>query len=541
MRFLACHGCADKSFCPALNFQKHFILFNRFSFVVLLLLAAGQLQAQTMAVGQNVDINRQAGYQAEEAIAIDPTNPNRLFVWANDLVGSDNSAAYSTNGGTNWIARFTGSDGWPALGGDPTCSFDSFGNLFAASFDSSFSTILVRVSLNAGQTFPTSLLTISGSMDQPTIKAGPGVLTGQQAVWITYQTNNTLTSALVARGAAVTGFNSFGAFGSALAIPGSSGGNFGDIVIGPNGKVAVAYQTPSGNAGPSTIRVAINSSGSTSGSFTLAAGSVSTQVGGFRLIPAQPSRSVDAEVGLAYDNSTGPHRGRLHMVYTDAPNTTSNDLNIFTRYSDNDGATWSSPVRVNTDAGTNSQFFSKIALDPTTGNIAVVWYDCRNSAANNRVELWGTVSVNGGVSFLPEIKISAGSTSGVGLGGGNELGDYLGLDFYNNVFHPAWADDSNATGNNPDGTADLDYYTAAVTVTPSTPMLAAVSYSTNKIFSLKLASSPGAAFGIQASTNLTSWVKVGSVLTSTNGLATFQETNSAGMFKRFYRAYWPLP
>jgi len=76
------------------------------------------------------------------------------------------------------------------------------------------------------------------------------------------------------------------------------------------------------------------------------------------------------------------------------------------------------------------------------------------------VELWGTVSVNGGLSFLPEVKISAGSTSGVGLGSGNELGDYLGLDFNNGVFHPAWADDSNSTGDNPDGTADLDYYTA---------------------------------------------------------------------------------
>ena len=435
-------------------------------------------------------------------------------------------------------ARFTGSDGWPALGGDPTCSFDSFGNLFAASFNGAFSAILVRASSNAGQTFSTSLLTISGAnLDQPTIKAGPGTGTGQQSVWITYQNG----SAVVARGAAVTGFNSFGTFGAELTVPGSSSGNFGDIAIGPNGKVAVVYETPASGAGPDTLQLGVNSSGSTAGSFILAAGSVTTQVGGFRLIPAQPSRSVDAEVGLAYDNSTGPHRGRLHMVYTDAPNTTSNDLNIFTRYSDNDGATWSSPLRVNTDAGANSQFFPKIALDPTTGNIAVVWYDCRNSAANNHVELWGTVSVNGGVSFLPEVKISAGSTSGVGLGSGNELGDYLGLDFYNNVFHPAWADDSNSTGNNPDGTANLDYYTAAVTLTPTTPVLSPVSYSTNKIFSLKLASTPGAAFGILASTNLTNWIKVGSVLTSTNGLATFQETNSTGMFNRFYRAYWPLP
>lgn len=432
---------------------------------MLLAITITQLRAQTLSVGSNVNINRQTAYQGEEAIAIDPTNPNRMFAWSNDLnpIGR-NSAAFTTNGGASWTSRFTGSDGWPALGGDPTCSFDTFGNLFAASFNSSFGSILVRESNDAGQTFPTALLTITGSgLDQPTIKAGPGTNAGLQAVWITYLANTTL----VARGARVTGAGAVGAFGSALSIPGSGSGNFGDIAIGPTGRVAVAYQTPSSDAGPSTIKVAVNSTGNTAGSFTLAAGTVATTVGGLRSIPAQPSRTVDAELGLAYDNTTGPHRGRLYLVYTDAPTTTSNDLNIFTRFSDNDGATWSSALRVNTDAGTNSQFFPKLALDPTTGNIGVVWYDCRNSAANNRVELWGTVSVDGGLRFLPEVKISAGSTTGVGLGSGNELGDYLGLDFYNNVLYPAWADDSNSTGDNPNGTSNLDYYGAAVTFMPA--------------------------------------------------------------------------
>lgn len=414
-----------------------------------------------LSVGPNVNINRQAGYQAEEAIAIDPTNSQRLFAWSNDL-NNRNSAGYSTNGGATWTSRFTGSDGWPALGGDPTCTFDAFGNLYGASFDSSFNNILVRGSVNAGQTFANSLLTISGSLDQPTIKAGPGTVSGQQSAWITYLSG----ANLVARGAAATGLGTIGAFGAALTIPGSSTGNFGDVAIGPGGRVAVTYQTPDGNAGPSTIQVAVNSTGNTAGSFTLQSATVSTNVGGFRPIPAQPSRTVDAEVGLGYDNSGLAHNGRLYMVYTDAPSTSSNDLNIFTRFSDNNGASWSAAKRVNTDAGSNSQFFPKMAVDPVTGEVAVVWYDCRNSGSNNRVELWGTVSMDGGATFLPEVKISAGSTSGVGLGGGNELGDYIGLDFYNGRFFPTWADDSNSTGDNLDGTSNLDYYTASVTVVP---------------------------------------------------------------------------
>src|SRR5207248_3081226 len=138
------------------------------------------------------------------------------------------------------------------------------------------------------------------------------------------------------------------------------------------------------------------------------------------------SRTVDAEVGLAYDNTGGPHNGRLYMVYTDAPTSASNDTNIVLRFSDNDGASWSSGLRLNDDAGSNSQFFCKLAIDPTTGIIGVVWYDARNSAGNNTVQLWGTASADGGLMVAPNAKISAGSTSGVGLGSGNELGDYIG-------------------------------------------------------------------------------------------------------------------
>src|SRR5205823_2952317 len=106
--------------------------------------------------------------------------------WSNDL-NSRNSAGFTTNGGSTWTSRFTGSDGWPTLGGDPTCTFDSFGNLYGASFNSSFGSILIRRSTDGGQNFASSLLTItSASLDQPTIESGPGVSAGQQSVWITY-------------------------------------------------------------------------------------------------------------------------------------------------------------------------------------------------------------------------------------------------------------------------------------------------------------------------------------------------------------------
>lgn len=407
--------------------------------------------AQSLLVGPNVNINRQSGYQAEVSITIDRSNPNRVFAWSNELTGTRNSAAVSTNGGLTWTSRFTSAgDGWPGLGGDPTSTSDQFG-IYGASFNSATTGAVVGRSTDGGLTYSVATTITIG--DQPTISAGQG--TAQGSLWITYQR----AGAIRARGA-TTSAGGIGAFSAELTPTGGSGGNFGDIAIGPGGRVVVGYQNPSGGVGPSTITVQRNITG-IGGSFTAGAG-IATNVGGFRPIPAQPSRTVDSEMGLAYDVSGGPRNGRLYMVYTDAVNTTTNDLNIFFRSSNDDGATWSAPTRVNTDIGTNSQFFSKIAVDPITGNIGIAWYDARNDPANQRVEVWGTVSTDGGATFLPEVKISAGSTLGIGAGGGNELGDYIGLDFYNNVLMPAWGDNSNSTGDNPDGTGNLDYYTARV-------------------------------------------------------------------------------
>src|SRR5947209_7710520 len=134
--------------------------------------ATAAAHAQSLVVGPNVNISRRNGYQAETAVAINPTNPQSMFTWSNDITGSSaNFAAFTTNGGASWTGRITGSDGFPTLGGDPTCTYDSFGNLFAGSFNSGFTQCIVGRSVDGGQTF-TNIAGLAIS-DQPTIKAGP--------------------------------------------------------------------------------------------------------------------------------------------------------------------------------------------------------------------------------------------------------------------------------------------------------------------------------------------------------------------------------
>src|SRR5205823_9711877 len=139
---------------------------------------------------------------------------------------------------------------------------------------------------------------------------------------------------------------------------------------------------------------------------------------------AQNARSVDAEAGLAFDRHTGsPHFGRLYLVYTEETVNENNDLDIMLRFSDDNGGTWSAPIRVNDDPPGRSQFLPRIAVDDTTGNISICWLDARNSATNTAAQLFCTVAPPTGATptFLPNVAISDGTSTSNGFG--VEFGD----------------------------------------------------------------------------------------------------------------------
>jgi hypothetical protein len=82
---------------------------------------------------------------------------------------------------------------------------------------------------------------------------------------------------------------------------------------------------------------------------------------------------------------------------------------------------------------------------------------------NNDAQFWGAFSTDFGQTFTPNIQISAGMSNSHDSGNAIDYGDYTGLSFYGRIAHPAWSDNSNSTGNNPNGTLhELDIYTAAV-------------------------------------------------------------------------------
>jgi hypothetical protein len=420
------------------------------------------------AAAPNVNISKMTGNQAEGAIAVDRAFPSHLFAVSNlDATAGDGVlVATSADNGATWSHRViaTGADGLPAACCDPSAAFDTFGNLFLAYLNSTDNQVEVLLSTDAGKSF-SLIKQFNGPVDQPTVVTGPG------SVWLTFDRYN----GVAATGASDTGLNAIGTFLPLRQIRGSTGGDFGDIAIGPSGQVLVTYQK-SGSKVRSRIYTSLNAGGLQHPSFDKPVLVANTNVGDFDFIPAQPVRGIDSEAGLAFDRSGGAFTGRIYLAYTDELPVSTNNTDIFLRYSDNQGTTWSDPMRMNDDTGSNSQLLPRIALDNTTGQVGVSWFDARNDLgaggtgdvdmiADNDVEFFGTVVTPqiDGLSVSPNQQISAGATSAVDAASSIDLGDYTGLDFYGGTLHPLWFDNSNTTGDNPNGKHKaLNAYTAAV-------------------------------------------------------------------------------
>jgi hypothetical protein len=406
-----------------------------------------------------VDASQITAEEGEPAIAVDPANPQNLFMAANYWSGPAIWVGWasSTNGGTNW-SSFTALANSHA---DPSVAYDSFGNLFVCYLDAN-NNVIVLSSTNNASSFTTSNAVLAGHFDWTRIATGPG------AVWVTsydYGISNTVNSSVV-NGASVTGPGVIGEWTNIVHISNTTpdplaqyglGYGWGDIAVGPTGQVALVVQNGGAPTnGPTQFRISVNPYGlRQSTAFAPAWTNLTNQVGFGQWIPAQANKKITPTPALAWDRTGGPYRGRLYMAYTDWRTSGQTNTDIYVTHSDDNGTNWIGTVKVNTDTTTTSQFFPRIAVDQASGKVAVGWYDCRADTANNReTQFYAAVSSDGGVTFLSSNLLVQPSQSDIRVANPDlnpfDYFDYSGLTYYGGYFYLAWADNSNSTGNNPD-------------------------------------------------------------------------------------------
>ncbi len=83
---------------------------------------------------------------------------------------------------------------------------------------------------------------------------------------------------------------------------------------------------------------------------------------------------------------------------------------------------------------------------PTTGNVAVSWYDARNDANDIAVQPYAAVSPDSGGDSAQHSGFHRASNRHCQPDRRNFFGDYSGLDFYGGIIHPLWPDNSNVDG-----------------------------------------------------------------------------------------------
>ncbi len=116
----------------------------------------------------------------------------------------------------------------------------------------------------------------------------------------------------------------------------------------------------------------------------------------------------------------------------------SDPLDVHFVRSNDAGATWSAPVRVNDDQGDNWQWFGTMSTSPS-GRIDAVWLDTRDNPGTYLSSLYYAHSEDGGVTWSPNERLSDAFDPHVGWPNQEKMGDYFHMVSDDEGFSLAWA------------------------------------------------------------------------------------------------------
>lgn len=194
--------------------------------------------------------------------------------------------------------------------------------------------------------------------------------------------------------------------------------------VGPEGNIYVAW----GN----NEKIFFDKSIDGGNTWQQADGMVASQPGGWDIVIPGLGRCNGMPV-TATDQSDGKHKGNVYVCWADARNGKDN-TDIFISSSSDQGETWNTPLKVNTDKTQSHQFFPWMSVDPVTGKIYIVFYD-RSKTGDWSTEVVLASSKDGGKTFSNKtISEEAFKPPGKHI----FFGDYNNISAYNGVVRPIW-------------------------------------------------------------------------------------------------------
>ena len=398
---------------------------------------ASRVQAPSGFIPANIPIveeNSHDRQQVEPTIAIDPRNPDIIVAGAQDYRLRDfrqhrwHGYYRSTNGGQTWTSTllpgFPGDTSPEGIASplhrsntlsDPVVAFDRLGNVYYAGIAFNITNEVAQPSLvafvakyvNDGADY-SSVTLIQGPLndDKPWIGVDTSGGPYDGNVYLAFDANLTSTSHF----ATVLTHSSDGGrtFSEPIYTPSDETGELPGLTVDPSGDVYVSSDAfnPVTGASLNYVQVSKVTNGGTLLVHNVEAVTNACFLGLSSTFPGGSFRDFTIPQIVSDSNA-------VYLVRDDCGLGNSNIL--FTKSTDG-GITWTPSIRVN-DFVTETRaccvptqhFFPSIAISGSIINIA--WYDSRlnNATSLNALDVFYAWSLNGGVSFSSNIRITTES------------------------------------------------------------------------------------------------------------------------------------
>lgn len=154
----------------------------------------------------------------------------------------------------------------------------------------------------------------------------------------------------------------------------------------------------------------------------------------FRMLGFPSRNGVNGYPQIAAIPGKGGNPSHLYVTWSDF---TNGEVDVFCIHSDDEGKTWSKPVKVNSDPAHDGadHFFQWLAADPTTGAVYVSFYDRRNDPSAKTAQVTLARSVDDGSSFK-NYRWSMDQFNAMDV----VLGDYTGLAALDGCVYGVWTE-----------------------------------------------------------------------------------------------------
>ncbi len=369
----------------------------------------------------------------EPSIAIDPTNPNRIVIgWRQfDTVNNNFRQAgygYSLDGGLSWT--FPGVIDPGVFRSDPVLDYDNQGNFYYNSLRQSFNCDVYKIT-DGGVDWEPPVPAFGGDKQWMTLDRSGLASDGHN---YSYWNTSFTTCAPGAFTRSTDGSNSFEPCETILGQP-----FWGTMTVDGNGDLYLVGRTQNNMVVVKSTN-AKDPGQSVSWDFL-------TNIDLDGIVYAGAAVNPEGLVGQAdidHDNSGGPGDGNIYVLASVFRSGISDPADVMFAKSSDGGNSFSPPVRINVDSGTDSfQWFGTMSVAPN-GRIDVVYLDTSTAGSGNvdsrLIYAW---SEDQGDTWNDYAVISEMFDPTIGYPNQDKMGDYFDMKSDNDFAHLAWCNTLN--------------------------------------------------------------------------------------------------